>query len=103
MILAITAGESAPDTPNHAAAKGVGPDGGRLTGGVGKPRAVPRALLTALLTADLNASIVRYVRLDGPPRARPRIVPWLSQMTAEVLVPPQSTQRKKDIRRNQSM
>jgi hypothetical protein len=56
------------------------------------------ALDTATRTASVNAAADMYAKFDGPPRARPTMVPDLSAITADVLDPPQSTQRKSDMR-----
>jgi hypothetical protein len=98
--LATAARESTPEIPNHADAN-ISVLGGRGTGSRdGGETQVFNALDTATRTASVNAAADMYAKLDGPPRARPRIVPDLSAMTADVLEPPQSTQRKSDMMLN---
>ena len=84
---------STPETPNQAAAKS-GVVGGSATGvAEGGDTQVLSALLTDSLTAATKASIPRYAKFEGPPKARPTTLPDASAMTADVLDPPQSTQR----------
>jgi hypothetical protein len=98
--LATAARESTPEIPNHADAN-ISVLGGRETGSIdGGETQVLSALDTATRTASVNAAADIYAKLDEPPRARPRIVPDLSVMTADVLEPPQSTQRKSDMMLN---
>lgn len=84
-------GLSTPEIPNHTDAKSSVPfGGGKETGGL---MHIFRASETAPLTAGVNASTPTYAKLDGPLSARPIILPEAEQITAEVLDPPQSTQR----------
>lgn len=85
--------ESTPETPSQAAVNGVAL-GGRATGSTeGGSVQVLRALPTATRTADTKFSKPRYAKLDGPLKALPRILLDPSQITADVLDPPQSTHR----------
>src|SRR6267154_3848903 len=86
--LVTAAGESTPDIPNHADANS-SVLGGREIGSIdGGETHVFSALDTATRTASVNAAADMYAKLDEPPKARPRMVPDLSAMTADVLEPP---------------
>ncbi|KAG5220580.1 glycosyltransferase family protein [Salix suchowensis] len=91
-MAATAAGESTPDIPNHAAAK-VTLVGGKETGSWdGGDVQDFRAFLTAAATDEEKASMPRYAKFDGPPKARPIISPDSLAIAAAVFEPPQSTQ-----------
>jgi hypothetical protein len=102
-IAALAAGESTPETPSQAEAKEYDElgGGGRQTDDEDSEEVhVWSATVTARRTEDSKALSPRYVKFEPASKsARPTIAPDDVHMTAEVFVPPQSTQRYKDIGR----
>ena len=85
------AGESTPAIPNHAAAMS------SVDGGDGGETQDLSASDTTERTVSVKTATGRLAKFEGPLRARPTMRPSASQMTADVLDPPQSTHRKSDM------